>query len=99
MNEYVIEWLQGSTRAAITAPAGSALKNKLVKLAEQYPEECDVLVNDDGSVFGHVPVKYIKIYRPREVSEELRQKASDRMRQMRSNIASNDSDDDFIDQE
>lgn len=74
MDEFVIEWLRGQTVAAITAPAGSALKNKLIKLSNDYPGECDYIENKDGSVFGHVPVKYVKVSRPREYSEEVKKK-------------------------
>lgn len=70
MNENVIEWLKGSDRVTITACSGSALKNKLIKLAEQYPEECDYVENSDGSVCGHVPVKYISVRHPRVVTDE-----------------------------
>ena len=74
MDEFVIEWLRGQTVAAITAPSASALKTKLIKLVADHPEECDCIENKDGSVFGHVPVKYLHIYAPREVSEEEKEK-------------------------
>ena len=74
MDEFVIEWLRGQTVAAITAPSASALKTKLIKLAADHPEECDYIENKDGSVFGHVPVKYIKLRAPQNVSEEQREK-------------------------
>lgn len=74
MDEFVIEWLKGQTVAAITAPSASALKTKLQKLAADHPEECNCIENKDGSVFGHVPVKYLHIYAPREISEEEKEK-------------------------
>ena len=73
MDEFVIEWLRGQTVAAITAPSASALKTKLQKLATDHPQECDCIENKDGSVFGHVPVKYLHIYAPREISEEAKE--------------------------
>lgn len=74
MNEFVIEWLKGQNVASITAPSGSALKNKLIKLSKKYPDECDYFENKDGSVFGHVPVKFVKISPPKTISEETLKK-------------------------
>ena len=38
--------------------------------------------NEDGSLFAHVPVNYIKISPPKKMSEEQREAASERFRQM-----------------
>lgn len=36
--------------------------------AEKYPQECEILHrNDDGSIFAHVPLSWIKIGPPRKV--------------------------------
>lgn len=69
MNESVIERIKGSEKATITAPSSSALKNKLKKLAEENPD-CDFYENTDGSAFGHVPLSYIAVRKPRQLSEE-----------------------------
>lgn len=61
MNENVIEWFRGDKRAAITAPNNSRLKGRLVKMAEKYPEVCDVHIYSDGSVFGHVPIEFVSV--------------------------------------
>lgn len=84
MDEFVIEWLRGQTVAAITAPSASALKTKLQKLAADHPEECNCIENKDGSVFGHVPVKYIKVSPPRQLnfSEEQREKLRTNMKSL-----------------
>ena len=107
MDEFVIEWTRFDTRAAITALNASRLKGRLLKLVEEHPDECDVRVNGDGSVFGHVPIKYVKLHAPRELSDEVRTARSERMRAFResqlltapegSKIDSNDADEDFID--
>ena len=74
MNEFCIEWLKGADYAGVTAPSASALKNRLLRLAEKKPDEVKIMAkNLDGSIFAHVPVKYIKVSPPRKVSEEQRQ--------------------------
>ena len=74
MNECVIEWMKGDKVAAITMPSNTKLKNRLLKLKEQRPDEVDVMINKDGSVFGHVPVKWIKINPSKILSEEEKEK-------------------------
>ena len=83
MNEFAIEWVKGGKYAGVTAPSGTALKSKLLKLAEKYPDEVKVVVeNEDGSVFVHIPVRYVKISPLRQVSDEQKKAAGERFRQM-----------------
>ena len=83
MNEFDICWLRGADYAEVSAPSGSALKSKLLALAEQYPDEVtDVIINKDGSIFCHVPVSYVKISHPRKISDEQKEAAAERFRQM-----------------
>lgn len=58
----------------MTAPSGSALKTRLLRLAEKKPDEVKIIAeNTDGSIFAHVPVKYIKINPSRQISEEQKE--------------------------
>ena len=83
MNEFVIEWIKGAEYAGVSVPSGTALKSKLLRLAEKNPDEVKIIVeNKDGSLFAHVPVNYIKISPPRQVSEEQKEAASERFKQM-----------------
>lgn len=83
MNEFCIEWLKGADYAGVTAPSGTALKSKLLRFAEERPEEVKIMTeNRDGSVFAHVPISYIKVSPPRQVSDEQREAAGERFRQM-----------------
>lgn len=83
MNEFSIEWIKGSEYAGVTVPSGTALKSKLLRLAEKNPDEVKIVVeNKDGSMFAHVPVNYIKISPPKKMSDEQREAASERFRQM-----------------
>lgn len=83
MNEFVIEWIKGAEYAGVTVPSGTALKSKLLRLAEQNPDEVKIIAeNNDGSLFAHVPVRYVKISPPKKVSNEQKEAASERFRQM-----------------
>lgn len=83
MNEFAINWLKGGTYAEITVPSGTALKSKLLKYAESRPDEVNhVVVNKDGSMVCHVPVSYIKVSPPRQVSDEQKTAARERFRKM-----------------
>ena len=84
MGENVIEWLDGDKRAAVTLSA--VAKRKLTKLFEKFPDEVDCVTNPDGSVFGHVPIRFVKLLRPRtvELTEEQRAALAERLRAMRS---------------
>lgn len=83
MNEFVIEWIKGDEYAGVTVPSGTALKSKLIRLANQNPDEVKIMTeNEDGSLFVHVPVNYIKISPPRKMSDEQKEAASERFKQM-----------------
>ena len=38
--------------------------------------------NEDGSIFVHIPINYVKISPPRKVSEEQKEAANKRFKQM-----------------
>ena len=82
--ENAIEWLTGQKRAGFTATQKKWV-NKLKKYAESHPDDVDVYVNKDGSVFAHVPVSWIKVSPPRAVNltEEQKAEAAERLRKAR----------------
>lgn len=83
MNEFAINWIKGADYAEITVPSGTALKSKLLKYAEERPEEVNhVIVNKDGSMVCHVPVSFIKVSPPRKVSDKQRETARERFVKM-----------------
>lgn len=84
--ENVIEWLRDSKTATLTICQGR-YKSKIEKLAEQYPDEVQILQrNEDGSILVKVPTNYIKISRPKQVSEEQRIESARRLAFYRSNV-------------
>ena len=83
MNEFAINWIKGADYAEVTVPSGTAQKSKLLKYAEERPEEVNhVIVNKDGSMVCHVPVSFIKVSPPRKVSDEQREAARERFAKM-----------------
>lgn len=83
MNEFVIEWTKDRDYAGITVPSGTAWKSKLMRYAQSHPNEVKIMAkNKDGSTFFHVPVNWVKCSPPRKVSEEQKEAAAERFRQM-----------------
>ena len=83
MNEFCIEWIKGNDYAGVTVPSGSALKSKLMRYAQERPDEVKLMAeNKDGSAFFHIPISYVKVSPPRKVSEEQREAAGERLRKM-----------------
>lgn len=83
MNEFCIEWIKGNDYAGVTVPSGTALKSKLMRYAEERPDEVKLMAeNKDGSAFFHIPISYVKVSPPRKVSEEQKKAAGERFRRM-----------------
>lgn len=56
---------------------------KIKKLAAQYPEATKLIENEDGSVYMQFPAEWVKIPKPpRQMSDEAREKAAERMKRM-----------------
>lgn len=70
MNEFAIEWVRSQKVATVTFPNNTGMKSKLIKYAEEYPDEVNYIENKDGSVVGHVPSSWIKIRPKKNLSEE-----------------------------
>ena len=83
MSEFAIEWTKDRDYAGVTVPSGTALKSRLMRYAQERPDEVKLKAeNKDGSAFFHIPVSYIKCSPPRKVSEEQREAAGERLRKM-----------------
>ena len=83
MSEFCIEWIKGNEYAGVTVPSGTALKSKLMRYAQERPDEVKLMAeNKDGSAFFHLPISYVKLSPPRKVSDEQRKAAGERFRKM-----------------
>lgn len=84
-NENVIEWVKDGKTATLSLTQGRTI-SRVMKLAKSRPEECKIVAqNTDGSICARVPVGWIKISPIREVSEEQKEAARVRMKEMREN--------------
>lgn len=78
VTENVIEWIKGQQIATLTLTRGP-LVTRVKKLVEQHPEKCQVIAqNEDRSILVHVPVKWLKINPPMNLSKEQREKLRER---------------------
>lgn len=78
-SENVIEWVKDEERATLTLSQRRTI-SRVKRFATQYPDQCQILAeNEDGSVYAHIPVSWIKINPPRELSEEQRKQMAKRL--------------------
>ena len=79
-NENCIEWLKGDTVATVSL-CQKKLMNKIRKYSEQYPDLFQIEEERDGVMVAHIPVGCVKItyISPREMSEEAREAARERL--------------------
>ncbi len=102
-NEYAIEWVGRGKDATATVcfPSSSGMATKIRKLAEKNPDDVQIL-SDKGNLVAHIPVKAIHIsIRSRELTDEQRQAAADRLSKARAKRFGNSEviDEDFEDED
>ena len=83
-NECSIAWLRGSDYAEVSAYNGSKLKGRVLKLAEQYPDDVKIIATyKDGSILAYVLLKYVPNLRaPKKLTEEQRAILAERGKNM-----------------
>ena len=76
--ENVIEWLDGDKEVWCTFSQKKFI-NKVRKLAEENPNEVKIVhTNGDGSIVAVLPLKFVSIRKPRQLSEEQVAKIKER---------------------
>lgn len=75
--ENCIEWITGQRIATFTLSYKKSV-NKVRALALLHKEVKILADNDDGTIYGRIPVKFIKLAAPRFVSEEQREQMRER---------------------
>lgn len=78
MKENNIEWLNGQQTVTVTLSQGKFI-NKVKRLAETHEDVQIVAENSDGSICAHLPLKFIKISAPRQLTEEQKEQARERL--------------------
>lgn len=76
--ENVIEWLTGDRRAVLTLSQTKYI-NRIRKLCDKHPDDVILLENDDGSVYASIPLAWVKLASPRQISDEQRAALKERM--------------------
>ena len=82
--ENAIEWLDGQMTATVTL-CSQKLRNKVMRLAEQYPDDVEIRAepeSNNGTLVTHIPRKWVKISPPprREMTDEQREAARVRLK-------------------
>lgn len=70
--ENAFEFYADDKRMTFSVTQGR-LKTRIYNLAKQHPDECRILAeNDDGSIYGYMPTKWLKIFpgHGRKLTEE-----------------------------
>lgn len=83
--ENGVEWLNGQDTVTFSFSQKRFI-NKIRFLAEKYPDEVKIYAeNNDGSITGNLPLKFVKISAPRQTTmdDERRAILSQRMKLMR----------------
>ena len=80
--ENVIEFLKGQDRATVTFST-EKWKNRIRKLAEEHPDEVDIVFEDETYVTGHVPVNWVKVNPPRVYTDEQKAEMAERLKKLR----------------
>lgn len=84
VKESSIYWVNGEKVVSFMAPRNTKLARKVLRLADSKPDDVKIdRVNDDGTVFAHFPLKYLKITPPREMSDEQKSMMAERMKRGR----------------
>ena len=86
-NENAIEWLDSRDKATVTLHGGR-LKNRVLRLAEEYPDEVEIRREPDdngGFLVAKIPAKWVKITPPRrlELTDEQKEELMARLGIMR----------------
>lgn len=85
-NENVLEWITGDKTATVTL-SQKRLISRVEKLAQEHPEEVQIVHRNRTSIVAHIPAAYIKLNPPLNLSEEQRSRMSQAMNKIRENQA------------
>ena len=82
-NENCVEFLNNQKTMTVSFCSQKWI-TKIKKLSQSNPDDVEIIAeNKDGSICARLLIKYLKISTPRKVSDEQRQKASERFKKLR----------------
>ena len=70
-----------STDTACVFTCNTALRNRIKKYMTEHPDEVTMVDDDDCSSDFKLPKKWIKVRPPKQMSEEAKKAAAERMRE------------------
>lgn len=76
LRENSVEWYTGENTITISITQRKMI-NYILKLAPKYPDEIKIICHPEdnfGTLLARLPLRYLKFRRPREVSEEQRER-------------------------
>lgn len=84
MHENVIEWLDGDDTISVTAHQKKWV-NRIKRLAITDENVAILAENNDGSIFAHLPISYLKLNKKRNsnLSAERKAELAQHMRNIR----------------
>lgn len=84
LSENVIEWITGDETISVTV-SQKKFVNRIKRFALTDENVVILAENNDGSVFAHLPISYLKLSPKRKdnISAERKAELAERMRKMR----------------
>ena len=84
VNENAIEWIKNEKTMTVTFSQPKYI-NRIKTLAEEKPEDIQIIVNKSNYIVAHIPVKYLQLRKPVTYTEEQKKMYSERIKKVRKN--------------
>ena len=84
LKETVVGYIDSDKHASLCSGERKWI-NRILKLKEEHPEEIDIKEypeSNQGIILAHFPKKWLKINPPRQMSEEQKAAAAERLKAM-----------------
>ena len=80
----IIDYSPNSRRLMTVTLSRKKWVSKVMQYAEQYPDEVTIKhINKDSSIVAYIPVDYLRINRPPQLSDEEKKRRSELMKSLR----------------
>lgn len=86
--ENAIEFLTGEETATVSFTQTKYI-NRIKKLAKDFPEDIKLKENKDGSICADIPLKWVRISRPRTLTDAEREWLATELKERRRNGTGN----------
>lgn len=83
--ETVVGYIVGEKQASFCSSEKKWI-NKIIKLKESHPDDVHIDYypeDNNGTLLAHIPTKWLKVSPPRQVSDEQRAAAAERLKAAR----------------